>query len=299
MPLRRSMGSGPLMEIGKIFALGTALCFGLNPVLLKMGFARSGSVDFAMILGLVISVVLYAILIPFGGGLQWELVTPAALIGFIFGGLFGTGIGRRWLYIAIDKIGASPATAIKNSAPLVSTLLAVPLLGEQVGLVQWLAIIGIIVGISLVTWKPGGGAKQLMSVGVLAAFGAALSYGVRPLFLKYGLDNADLPLTAALVGAIAALVYAVILSRPKALRMPTLVPGTFWLFFGAGILQALGFLSMTFAVATGDVSTVYPVTSTAPLFALGFTWLMLKGTEAVTWRLALGATMVVVGVVVL
>jgi drug/metabolite transporter, DME family len=288
-----------MLDAGKLFALGTALCFGLNPVLLKMGFARSGSVDYAMILGLVISVVLYAVLIPFGGGLQWELVTPAALVGFIFGGLFGTGIGRRWLYVAIDKIGASPATAIKNSAPLVTTMLAIPLFNEQVGLLQWLAIIGIIGGISLVTWKPGAGVKQLMSVGILAAVGAALSYGVRPLFLKFGLENADLPLTAALVGAIAALLYAVILARPKALRPPPMAPGTFRLFFGAGVLQAFGFLSMTFAIASGDVSIVYPVTSTAPLFTLVFTWLMLKGTEPVTWRLALGVTAVVAGVITL
>jgi drug/metabolite transporter, DME family len=288
-----------MLDAGKLFALGTALCFGLNPVLLKMGFARSGSVDYAMILGLVISVVLYAVLIPFGGGLQWELVTPAALVGFIFGGLFGTGIGRRWLYVAIDKIGASPATAIKNSAPLVTTMLAIPLFNEQVGLFQWLAIIGIIGGISLVTWKPGAGVKQLMSVGILAAVGAALSYGVRPLFLKFGLENADLPLTAALVGAIAALLYAVILARPKALRPPPMAPGTFRLFFGAGVLQAFGFLSMTFAIASGDVSIVYPVTSTAPLFTLVFTWLMLKGTEPVTWRLALGVTAVVAGVITL
>jgi drug/metabolite transporter, DME family len=178
-------------------------------------------------------------------------------------------------------------------------MLAIPLFNEQVGLFQWLAIIGIIGGISLVTWKPGAGVKQLMSVGILAAVGAALSYGVRPLFLKFGLENADLPLTAALVGAIAALLYAVILARPKALRPPPMAPGTFRLFFGAGVLQAFGFLSMTFAIASGDVSIVYPVTSTAPLFTLVFTWLMLKGTEPVTWRLALGVTAVVAGVITL
>ena len=104
----------------KLFALVTAVCFGLNPMTLKLGFRKGGSPDTAMILGLAIAVPLYLVLLPLSGGLHLELLTTAALVGFVLGGLFGTGIGRRWLYIAIDRIGASPATAIKNSAPVIT-----------------------------------------------------------------------------------------------------------------------------------------------------------------------------------
>lgn len=284
---------------GKILALASAVCFGLNPVVLRIGFARAGSIDAAVIIGLAIAIPLYVALAPFVGGLRWAEVSAPALVSFALAGLFGAGIGRRWLYTAIDRIGASPATALKNTAPLFTTALAIPILGERVGTVQWVAVASIIAGITLVSWRGGGGAKQLLDLGVIAALGAAVSYGVRPLILKFGLTEANLPMTAALVGSISALAYAVLLSRPWRYRFANDGRRAFWLFVGAGVVQALGFLALSFGLASGAVSVVYPITSTAPLFTLAFTWLLLRGTDAVTWRLALGVVVVTAGVVVL
>lgn len=283
---------------GKVLALACAFCFGLNPIVLKVGFARAGKVDDAVLIGLGVAIPLYLALTPAFGGLRLEQVTLPALLGFVLGGIFGAGVGRRWLYLAIDRIGASPATAIKNSAPLVTTALAMLLLGERIALLQWAAVASIVAGISLVMWRAGDGLGRLLDVGVLAGFGAALSYGVRPLFLKFGLTEANLPLTAALVGAVAALVYVLALTRPRP-RLDGLNRRALWLFLGAGFLQAAGFLALTLGLAVGDVSIVYPVTSTAPLFTLLFTWALLRGTERVTWRIGAGALAVVGGVIML
>lgn len=297
---------------GKILALACAVCFGLNPVMLRIGFARAGSIDAAVIIGLVIAIPLYAALLPLAGGLRWDEVSGSALAAFALAGLFGAGIGRRWLYIAIERLGASPATAVKNGAPLFTTALAIPILGERVGPIQWLAIVSIIAGITLVSWR-GGGARQILDLGLIAALGSALSYGVRPLILKFGLNEANLPMTAALVGSVSALAYALVMSRPWRLSLAPDTPGAarsavvvaserrraFWLFVGSGAVQALGFLALTFGLASDAVSVVYPITSTAPLFTLAFTWALLRRTETVTRRLALGAVAVVAGVVVL
>jgi drug/metabolite transporter, DME family len=283
---------------GKLFALVTAICFGLNPVTLKMGFARAGRPDVAVAVGLIVAVPLYLLLVPFTGGLQWEQITIPALFGFVMGGLFGGGIGRRWLATAIDKIGAAPATAIKNSAPVISTILAMFLLNEAVTLIEWLAVIGIVAGITLVTWQQGQGLKQLAGVGVLAAVGSAISYGIRPLFLEFGLDNANVPVTGALIGAIAALLYSVVLTRWSDIK-DGFRHRTVWLFLFSGVLQSIGFLALTVGLSSGDVSVVYPVTSSAPLFTLGFTAILLRAHERLTWRVVLGSILVVAGVIVL
>jgi drug/metabolite transporter (DMT)-like permease len=282
----------------KLFALVTAIAFGLNPVTLKLGFGTGGRPDTAMILGLFVAVPIYLAILPLGGGLHWELVTAAALAGYVLGGLFGTGIGRRWLYISIDRIGASPATAIKNSAPVITTLLAALVYGEAVTPLRWAAVVAIVVGVGLVTWKPGAGIRRWLDIGVLAAVGAALSYGVRPLFLKFGLEAANLPLTAAFVGAVAALVYALSFGDRSDLLRAHREPA-FGLFVVSGVLQAIGFLALTLGLSGGDVSVVYPVTASAPLFTLFFTAILLRGRERLTWQIALGATAVVLGVVVL
>lgn len=285
---------------GKELALVTALCFGLNPVTLKLGFARQGRADVAVVIGLAVAIPLYLLLVPLWGGLYVDQLTVAAVVGFALGGLFGGGIGRRWMYTAIDKLGAAPATAIKNSAPVITTALAVLLLGETVSWLQVAAIVGIVVGITLVTWKRGQGIKQLAAAGILAAVGSAISYGIRPLFLEYGLTEANVPLTGALIGAIAAFIYATALTRISDIRgavdfrSPAL-----WLFVASGTLQAFGFLAFTLALSANDVTVVYPVTSSAPIFTLGFTALLLRGQEELTWRIALGVVLVVIGVVAL
>jgi uncharacterized membrane protein len=71
------------------------------------------------------------------------------------------------------------------------------------------------------------------------------------------------------------------------------------LFVAAGILQGIGFLALTFGLAGGEVSVVYPVTSSAPIFTLVFTRFMLRGTEDLTWQIALGVILVTAGVIVL
>jgi drug/metabolite transporter (DMT)-like permease len=282
----------------KVFALITAICFGLNPVTLKIGFSRGGRPDTGMIIGLIVAVPLYLVLLPLAGGPHLELITPPALVGFILGGLFGTGIGRRWLYIAIDRIGASPATAIKNSAPVISALLAAILLSEPVTPLRWAAIVAIVAGVVLVTWKPAQGARRWLDVGVLAAIGAAVTYGIRPLFLKFGLDAADLPLTSAIIGAIAALAYALLVGDRSGLRTIHREPA-FGLFLLSGVLQAIGFLALNVGLSGGIVSTVYPVTASAPLFAILFTAILLRGKESLNWQIALGAVAVVAGVIAL
>src|SRR2546430_3131637 len=298
---------------GKILALACAVCFGINPVMVQIGFTRAGSVDAAVIRGRAVAIPVYAALLPLAGGLHWSELTPAAVVAFALAGLFGAGIGRRWLFTAIERIGAAPATALKNTAPLFTTALAIPILGERVGLVQWAAVLSIIAGITLVSWRGGGGARQLLDVGVIAALGSALSYGIRPLILKFGLTEANLPMTAVLVGAVSALAYALLMSRPwrrrpvpegpgairNGISLTAQRPSAYTLFVGAGVAQAFGFLALTLGLTTDAVSVVYPITSTAPLFTLGFAWLFLRGKEAVTWRLALGILAVTAGGVVL
>jgi len=285
---------------GKEFALITAICFGLNPVTLKLGFGRGGRTEVALWIGLGVAVIIYVLLLPFAGGLHWDQVTTPALIGFVAGGLLGSGIGRNWMFIAIDKLGAAPATAIKNSAPVISTILAVLLLGETVDAIEVAAIFAIVIGLTLVTWRKGQGIKQLAGIGVLAAVGSAIAYRIRPLFLEFGLDNANIPLTGAFIGAVAALVYASVLARGSLFRVRVSIhEASLWFFLLSGVLQAIGFLCLNLGLAAQDVTVVYPVTSSAPIFTLGFTALFLRGKEQVTLRLAVGVVLVVLGVIFL
>ena len=280
----------------KLLALVTAVAFGVTPVILKIGFRRGGSTTAAMIIGLVVAVPITcvpALLI----GVDVGLLTPAAFVAFVLGGLAGNAVGRRWNFQAIDLLGPSRASAIRSSSPVVTTLLAAVLYAEPVTPARWAAVLAIVVGVTLVTWQPGESRRTWLGIGMAYAFAGAVSYGIRPLIIKFGLEEANLPAAAAVIGAVAALVYMALIDRERLRSVRQ--DSAFGLFVVAGILVAVGLTTLTFGLSEGDVSIVYPLVASAPLFTLVFTALMLKGVELLNWRIAVGAVAVVFGVIFL
>jgi drug/metabolite transporter (DMT)-like permease len=280
----------------KLLALVTAVAFGISPVILKIGFRRGGSTTAAIVIGLVVAVPITcvpALLI----GVDLAQLTPVAFVAFVLGGLAGNAVGRRWNFQAIDLLGPSRASAIRASSPLVTTLIAALLYGEPVTPARWAAVLGIVLGVTLVTWQPGESRKSWLGIGVAYAFAGAISYGIRPLIIKFGLEAANLPAVAAVVGAVAALVYTLLIDRQKLRSVRQ--DSAFSLFLLAGTLVAIGLTTLTFGLSEGDVSLVYPLVASAPLLTLVFTALLLKGVELLNWRIVVGAAAVVFGVIYL
>jgi drug/metabolite transporter (DMT)-like permease len=280
----------------KLLALVTAVAFGMSPVALKLAYRYGGQTSSGMVIGLVAAIPLNLALIPFVHA-GWELLTPGAWVGFIGGGLAGAAIGRRFIYESINLLGPSRAATIRSVSPMLTAFAAVLLYQEEITPLRWAAIISIVGGAALVSWTPGSGARGWLAIGVLYALGAAAAYGIRPLFLKFALDQADAPLAGSIIGAFAALLWALAADRPRlgALRLDR---SFFWFTFG-GITQTTALLALTFGLNEGDVSLVYSLTAAAPLFTLAFTAVFLRGVEQMTLRLVLGAIAVVAGVIIL
>lgn len=281
----------------RVLALLTAVTFGLAPVLIKMAYQRGGTTGTGLILSLVSALAVYVALVVVIDP-HWELLTLPAVLAFILGGLAGNAIGRRWSFVSIELLGASRSSAIRGVSPLLTALLAVAVFGEVVTPVRWAAIVAIVAGAVLVTWLPGAGRREWLGLGVLYAFGAAAGYGLRPIFIKYGLNIEDTPLAAGLIGAVAALIYSLWRENPAGIRI-TRFDASFWLFLGAAVIGAIGMASLVFAISMGEISFVYPLSSIAPLFAVVFTALLLRGVEELSWRLVLGSALIVAGVVLL
>lgn len=281
----------------KLLALVTALTFGMAPVVLKLAFRRGGQAGIGIIIGLVV-----AIPLNFAFGLvidpHYERLNAIAIAWFVLGGLAGSALGRYWNYVSIDILGPSRSVTIRSSSPVFTAFLAVLLYGEQITLQRWAAIVAIVGGAAVVSWHRAEGARGRFSTGVLYALGAAVAYGLRPIFIKAGLESANVPLAASVVGAAAALAYTAIREPRESFRI-TRLDAAFWWFLVGGVLQAIAQLTLALGLSGGDVSLVYALTSSAPLFTIVFTWLFLRGAEPITPRLLLGAIAVVAGVIYL
>lgn len=111
---------------------------------------------------------------------QWRQLIPQRWVLHLSRGLIGVLV--LWLFVfAVKQLSLGDAYAIFMSAPLLITAMSVPMLREKVGWRRWLAVIVGLIGV-LVILKPSGDAW--ISLGGLAALGAAIGYAFNAITIR-------------------------------------------------------------------------------------------------------------------
>ena len=278
----------------QVMALSSALCSAVAAILIQRGLR--GSNFYA---GFWINIVVGMVAL-------WSatlfLVSPdeyrwRAVPFFVFSGLVGTTGGRFFRVMSIEKVGVSVASAINNLAPLISTALAIVLLGEHVTLPILAGTLVIVAGTILLSLsgKQGGfRARHLVY-----PFVAASCFGVVAIARKLGLGHAG-PLFGAAMNITAALIassaFVVASGNRGALRCAR---RSLLYFIGGGIAENAGVFLVLLALGSGDVSVVIPLAGTAPLFVLALAYLFPSAAERLSGRIVAGAVLIVLGVALL
>lgn len=141
--------------------------------------------------------------------------------------------------------------------------------------------------------------RSPLLLGYLFALGASLCYAVATVIARSVLQGAVSPLATSVYTLIFGLLFLALFLSPglgregRGAHRPR-----GYLFFGAsGVAAGVGVTAMYFGLKAAPVVVVSPVTSVHPLFALLFAHLFLQHLERVTLRVAIGAFLVVLGVV--
>ncbi|MEO1139308.1 MAG: DMT family transporter, partial [Pseudomonadota bacterium] len=167
--------------------------------------------------------------------------------------------GVTLMFAAAAFIPLSDATAITFLNPVFAMMLAIPLLGERVGPVRWLAAGIALVGAAILT-RPGGEAIEL---GALLALGAALMFGAEIIAIKL-LSGREAPVQILLynnaIGVVIATVAVVFVWAA-----PT--PAQWAALAGVGFLMAAAQACFVNAMARADASFVAPFFYAALVFA--------------------------------
>jgi drug/metabolite transporter, DME family len=135
-------------------------------------------------------------------------------------GAIGASFGKVFYYRGIDLVGASKATSVKNGSPLLTVILAVLFLGEEM---SWFIVAGvtlIVVGIAVLSQAQtspaaGAGHFQYLLFPLIAAF----CFGINPIFKKIGISAVGLPVLGALVTQSTALVCMLAFGRFMGLKV--------------------------------------------------------------------------------
>lgn len=221
-------------------------------------------------------------LLPLLGLLAWERVGPAVLISrridlqLLRGGLALASI--ICFILAYRSMPLADTLAIGYAAPIIVTMLSVPLLAERVGLHRWAAVVVGFGGVLMIV-RPGTG---VFDPAALFALLGALLYALMMLVTRYlgRVDSTLCTMTHSTIlfilacGAVLPLVWVT----------PDLVDMA--LFATVGIVSGAGMFFFVRAFHHGEAATIAPFDYSAMLWAivLGFAiwgdvpgWLTLVG----------------------
>lgn len=285
-------------------ALVPAVLWGFGPILDKRGMDAGGSSLQAALVVVVVDTALYWLALavrswptPFAG------LTPRLVAVFAVAGLFGTALGRIFVFAGVDRVGASINSAGISTRPLFATLLALGFLGEPLGPLTAVGVVVLVGGLVVLTYSKGGDVSGWEPRDLLLPIGAAAVFAAGNVVRRFGfVDTGASPLQAVAINETAALValaaYALARGRTDVVSAPRT---SFRYFLGSGTLTAVALLAFFTALSLegGRVAIVDPLAATAPLFTTVFSAALLRDVERVTRGVVAGALLVVVGAVLI
>lgn len=269
-------------------ALLSALLFGGMSVGLRIGLRRSEDAALATLAtvvgALAVALVAAAAESPSRG------VHAGAAWPFALSGLLQPGVGQLLVTLAIREAGASRASVVFGSAPLVSVAIALVALGEPVSAPLLAGAVLIVAGGAELAWerdRPG----HVRRIGLLYAFLVTVLFSARDNLVRWLSKGTSVPPATAAAAALlgGALVIALALGpRVRSLR-------GVWIFLGVGVLFGASYVSIFEAYYRGRVTVVSPLVATESLCGVALSLLLLRQHEKVGRRLVLGALLVVAG----
>jgi drug/metabolite transporter (DMT)-like permease len=274
--------------IAVALAVTSAALFGAMSVGLRLGLGRRPDpalATLATVVGaFVVALVVAAAEAPSRG------VHAGGAWPFLLAGILQPGVGQLLVTLAIAEVGASRASVVFGTAPLVSVAIALVLLGEPL---HWPLVVGAVLivagGVELARER--GRPEHLRAIGLLYAFLVTILFSARDNLVRWLSTDTPVPpgsaAAATLVGGLAVVVL-VLAPRVRSWRGA-------WPFLGVGVLFGLSYVSLFEAYYRGRVTVVSPLVATESLFGVLLTVLLLRHSEVVGRRLLLGAIGVVAG----
>ena len=269
-------------------ALTSALLFGAMSVGLRLGLARRPDAALAT-LATVVGAFAVALVVAVAEAPSRGVHAGAAW-PFLLAGILQPGVGQLLVTLAIAEVGASRASVVFGTAPLISVAIALVLLGEPLRFALVVGAVLIVAG-GVELARERGRPEHLRAIGLLYAFLVTILFSARDNLVRWlSTDTAVPPGAAAaatLVGGLA-VVALVLAPRVKSWHGA-------WPFLGVGVLFGLSYVSLFEAYYRGRVIVVSPLVATESLFGVLLAVILLRHSEVVGRRLALGALLVVVG----
>jgi len=263
-----------------LLALVSAALFGGMTVALRLGLRGLGGAG-----GATLATVLPALAVALVAAAVQPDVRGAW--PFLLTGLLAPGGSQILFTFAVREAGASRTSVMVGGAPLVAVAIALFGLHEPLRAPLVAGAVGIVAGGVLLAAereRP----RHIRRLGLVYAALAAALFATRDNLVR-ALHTHGSPGTAAAATLLAGALAATLWTRraPTRSELRRLAP--------AGVLFGLSYVCLFEAYFRGRVTVVSPLVATESLWGVGLSALLIRQTEGVGKRLALGALLVVAG----
>ena len=278
----------------QFFAWLTAFSFAVANVTVRHGMRYSTPLTATFVSLIIHTIVLWTAVFLTGGipEVAWLGVAAIFLTGIVQPAM------RVFQYKGMEKIGTSRAITLRNSYPVLSVVIGIVFLGEQITLLGAIGTVLIVAGIVLSSWKLDVQFKDFRWLYVIyPLITASITSVVHPL-RRFALLQSNEPLFfAALVGPISLLSFAAYYATPANQEKLVWDRRALWPFLLSGLGETLAVLFMLNAFAHGPVVIVSPISATSPIWTALLGAIFLRQLEGLTWASMLGTISVVIGVI--
>jgi drug/metabolite transporter, DME family len=284
-----------------ILAICSALSHAVATVLIKMGLKNSDPFSAAFISLIACftgALILLLLSLPFS---QFD---ATCILYFAVAGITGPWIGRLLFFIGVHRVGSSIASPLQSTKPIFSAVAAMLILGEALTLPIISGTVIMVLGLAIISSDQEGGQQGRVwsKKDLLFPLTSGLSYGIGHVFRKMGLNTYPSPVMGLAVQNAAALALFALsagVRRNRPARIGKDHKRPWLLFFFSGCFTLMGQLTLLLALEHGTVVIVSPLSAINPLFVFILVSLFLRRTERVTWKLFVGAMLIIAAATVL
>lgn len=147
-------------------------------------------------------------------GEQLSSISGIAIILLIISGMVGIGFGDTMYFESINRIGPNRTLLLATLAPIITAVLALIFLGEQIAPLAWLGVVVTLMGIVLVITKKRNDDAEISKndrMGMLFAFLFALAQAAGAVISRWALTQTGItPLQSSVVRIFAGIVFLVL-----------------------------------------------------------------------------------------
>lgn len=290
------------------FAIISALSFASGTFVLRRAVLNVRDATAGVLVSLLIGLPLFIIVLIIIGqvnsiaNFSWQSYAWFSAAGFV-----QFVLGRSLYNQSVKAHGANIAQVMVRIHPLVTIILGVSMLNEQL---TWHIVAGallIVCGVVMMVLNPqmlrhdqgifSGISRKTFLIGI----SAGLCWGISPILIKFGLAGSSSPVAGVFISYTTAIIILglSLLNRNRRISFTTMNSRATGLFtlngFFSSVAQILNFTALSMAPA----SVVIPIFSISPLFILILSFLFNRKLEVFTVPVIAGTIAVIAGAILL